>query len=130
MEKINDLFECAINDAQNSFPTIFSKDDVVYLLAKLRTQTLHEAAELKPTATNMISEKRFAELQTKVRDTMENYFERDTSECIDYDSAEFSIEYNNQLQLQNIDLNVEDISIRLDEAMLDAFGDLLILDQE
>jgi hypothetical protein len=134
MEKINDLFECAINDAQNAFPTIFSKEDVIYLLAKLRTQTLYEAAELKSTTTSCISEKLFTEFQTKVRDTMERYFTYDGTEAIDYDSAEFSIEYNNQLQLQNIDLNIEDISIKLDEAMLthieDVFGNLLILDQQ
>ena len=130
MEKINDLFECAIGDSDNAFPTIFSKEDVVYILAKLRTNVMEEVSAIQPIATNMISAKRFAELQTEVRDTMERYFERDTSECIDYDSAEFSIEYNNQLQLQNIDLNIEEISIKLDEAMLDAFDDLLILDQE
>jgi hypothetical protein len=130
MEKINDLFECAIGDSNNAFPTIFSKEDVVYILAKLRTNVMEEVSALQPTATNMISATRFAELQTKVRDTMERYFTYDGTEAIDYDSAEFSIEYNNQLQLQNIDLNIEDISMKLDEAMLDAFGDLLILDQE
>ena len=83
MEKINDLFECAIGDSNNAFPTIFSKEDVVYILAKLRTSVMEEVSTLQPAATNMISETRFAELQTKVREIMENYFEQDTSECID-----------------------------------------------
>ena len=130
MEKINDLFENEISGVIHAYPNIYTKDDVSELLSKLRTAVLMEASALQPTATNMISAKRFAELQTEVRDTMERYFTYDGTEAIDYDSAEFSIEYNNQLQLQNIDLNIEDISIKLDEAMLDAFGDLLILDQQ
>jgi hypothetical protein len=134
MEKINDLFECAIGDSDNAFPTIFSKEDVIYILAKLRTNVMEEVSALQPVNNSCISEKLFTEFQTRVRDTMENYFELDTSEAIDYDSAEFNIEYNNQLQLQNIDLNVGNISIKLDEAMLthieDVFGNLLILDQE
>jgi hypothetical protein len=134
MEKINDLFENEISGVIHAYPSIYTKDDVSELLSKLRTAVLMEASALQPITTSGISEKLFTEFQTRVRDTMENYFDRDTSECVDYDSAEFSIEYNNVLQLQSIDLNTEDISIKLDEAMLthieDVFGNLLILDQQ
>jgi hypothetical protein len=50
MEKINELFECAIGDAVNqNYPSLYTKDDVVSLLSKLRTTVLVEASELKST---------------------------------------------------------------------------------
>ena len=47
MDKILELFECQIGDTTNAFPSIFSKDDVVSLLIKLKDNVLAEAAELK-----------------------------------------------------------------------------------
>lgn len=50
MDKINELFECAIGDAINqTYPSLYTKDDVVSLLSKLRTTVLVEASELKST---------------------------------------------------------------------------------
>ena len=50
MEKINELFECAIGDAVNqTYPSLYTKDDVVSLLSNLRTTVLAEASELKST---------------------------------------------------------------------------------
>jgi hypothetical protein len=51
MEKINELFECTIGDAINqTYPSLYTKDDVVSLLSKLRTTVLYEVSELKPSA--------------------------------------------------------------------------------
>jgi hypothetical protein len=48
MEKINELFECAIGDAVNqTYPSLYTKDDVVSLLSNLRTTVLVEVSELK-----------------------------------------------------------------------------------
>jgi hypothetical protein len=50
MDKINELFECAIGDAINqTYPSLYTKDDVVSLLSKLRTTILVESSELKST---------------------------------------------------------------------------------
>jgi hypothetical protein len=50
MEKINELFECAIGDAVNqTYPSLYTKDDVVSLLSSLRTNVLNATNELKPT---------------------------------------------------------------------------------
>ena len=48
MEKINDLFDQEITKTVDAYPSIFSKDDVVNLLSKLRTIVLTEVSELKP----------------------------------------------------------------------------------
>jgi hypothetical protein len=48
MEKINELFECAIGDAVNqTYPSLYTKDDVVSLLSSLRTNVLNATNELK-----------------------------------------------------------------------------------
>ena len=53
MEKINELFECAIGDAINqTYPSLYTKDDVVSLLSKLRSTVLVEASELKFTGSS------------------------------------------------------------------------------
>jgi len=47
MEKINNLFDQEITKTVDAYPSIFSKDDVVSLLSKLRTVVLTEVSELK-----------------------------------------------------------------------------------
>ncbi len=50
MEKINDIFECVIGDAINqTYPSLYTKEDVVSLLSKLHTAVLIETSELKST---------------------------------------------------------------------------------
>lgn len=48
MEKINDLFDQEITKTLDAYPSIYTKDDVVSLLSKLRTVVLTEISELKP----------------------------------------------------------------------------------
>jgi hypothetical protein len=132
MEKINDLFDQEIIRVNDSFPSVYTKDDVIHLLSTLRTQTLYEAAELKSTST--ISEKLFTEFQTKVRDEMEEYLNMNDHNLVVFDSAEFNLNYNNVVELERVDINVDDISEKLDDVMLKyiekVFGNLLILDQQ
>jgi hypothetical protein len=132
MEKINDLFDQEIIRVNDSFPSVYTKDDVIHLLSTLRTQTLYEAAELKSTST--ISEKLFTEFQVKVRDEMEEYLNMNDHNLVVFDSAEFNLNYNNVVELERVDINVDDISEKLDDVMLKyiekVFGNLLILDQQ
>jgi len=49
METINNLFDQEITKTVDAYPSIYTKDDVVSLLSKLRTVVLTEVSELKPT---------------------------------------------------------------------------------
>jgi hypothetical protein len=49
MDKINNLFDQEITKTMDAYPSIYTKDDVVSLLSKLRTVVLTEVSELKPT---------------------------------------------------------------------------------
>ena len=48
METINNLFDQEITKTIDAYPSIYTKDDVVSLLSKLRTVVLTEVSELKP----------------------------------------------------------------------------------
>jgi len=127
MEKINNLFDQEITKTVDAYPSIFSKDDVVNLLSTLRTTVLYAAAELEPTAG--ITEEKFQEFNANVRNALETSMNNGSIDLYDYQSAEFTINYSNQIEIENIDFNSDCITEELDEIMLNEFqaifGDLI-----
>lgn len=127
MEKINDLFDQEITKTVDAYPSIFSKDDVVNLLSTLRTTVLYAATELKPTVS--ITEEKFQEFNANVRNALETSMNNGSIDLYDYQSAEFTINYSNQIEIENIDFNSDCITEELDEIMLTEFqaifGDLI-----
>ena len=119
MDKINELFECSIGDAINAFPSVFSKDDVVDILAKLRTNVLYAANEIKTTTS--ISEMDFQEFSSDVSSKLERALNDGTIDPIDLDSAEFSIDYRNTIVIENINCDTDGITEELANILLDEF---------
>ena len=119
MDKINELFECSIGDAINAFPSVFSKDDVVDILAKLRTNVLYAANEIKTTTS--ISEMDFQEFSSDVSNRLERALNDGTIDPIDLDSAEFSIDYRNTIVIENINCDTDGITEELANILLDEF---------
>lgn len=132
MEKINDLFDVQIAKTIDAYPSIFSKDDVITLLSSLRTETLHAIHELPQLSLEMnpyiIDEAKFQEFNAAVRSSLDNFLDGTNNEVIDYDSAEFNINYDNRLELENICLNNDTILEELDDILLtkwqEVYGDL------
>ena len=119
MEKINDLFENELNGIIHAYPSIYTKDDVTELLSKLRTAVLNEAAELKPTAS--ITEEKFQEFSADVSRNLERALCDGTIEVYDQSSAEFTINYDNRVELENIDVYTDNITDELHDILLDQF---------
>jgi len=119
MEKINDLFDQEITKTIDAYPSIYSKDDVVNLLASLRTTVLHAASELQPTAT--VTEERFQEFSESVTKALENEINRGNLDVCDYSSAEFTISYHNTIEIENIDINTDNIIDELATILQDQF---------
>jgi hypothetical protein len=119
MEKINDLFDQEVIRVVDAFPSIYTKDDVVSLLTTLRTQVLNEAAELKPTVG--LTEELFQEFVSDVNLSLENQLNRGNIEVYDSSSAEFSINYDNRVELENLDILVDNITDELHNILLDQF---------
>jgi hypothetical protein len=129
MEKINDLFDVQIAKTIDAYPSIFSKDDVITLLSSLRTESLHAIHEMLPQpSAYLIDEEKFQEFNSAVRSQLEDFLDRTNTEVIDYDSAEFEMDYDNRIKLENICLNNDAITEELDDILLtqwqNVYGDL------
>jgi hypothetical protein len=119
MDKINELFENELNGVIHAYPSIYTKDDVTELLSKLRTAVLTEATELK--ATTVLTEELFQEFASDVQNNLERSLCTGSIEVYDTGSAEFSIDYNNRIQIENIDVLTDNITDELHDILLDQF---------
>jgi hypothetical protein len=119
MDKINELFENELNGVIHAYPSIYTKDDVTELLSKLRTAVLNEASELKPTT--VFTEELFQEFAADVNKNLENEINRGNVEIYDPSSAEFSINYDNRVELDNLDILTDNITDEVHNILLDQF---------
>lgn len=119
MEKINNLFESEVLKVVEAFPSIYTKDDVVSLLTTLRTQVLTEVSELKPAGG--ITEELFFAFSADVENQLSRALNDGAIEVYDDSSAEFTINYDNRIELENIDINTDNIIDELNSILLDQF---------
>jgi hypothetical protein len=126
METINNLFDQEITKTVDAYPSIYTKDDVVSLLSKLRTVVLTEVSELKPASA--ITEDRFQEFSESVTKSLENKINRGDIDVHDYSSAEFSINYHNTIEIEHLDFNtdsiVDELATILQDQFVGYFGEL------
>jgi len=122
MDKINNLFDQEITKTIDAYPSIFSKDDVVNLLSSLRTNVLTETADALSNANaTPITEMDFQNFSESVTRELENRINRGDVEVYDYSSAEFSINYHNTIEIENIDFNSDAVTDELSDILLDKF---------
>jgi hypothetical protein len=125
IQQVQDLFDANVTKVMDSFPSIYTKDDVVNLLTALRNDTINEIIQSeahKPVS--IITEEMFQDFSVGVERKLDNYLTR-TDQCfIDYSSAEFSIEYNNQLVLESVDFDSNTIVEELDNILLTEFQNI------
>ena len=69
----------------------------------------------------MIRELQFQNFASSVTEGLENEINRGNVEICDYSSAEFTINYDNRLELENIEVNTDIITDELHEILLDKF---------
>jgi hypothetical protein len=119
MEKINELFELQVAIVIDAFPSVYTKDDVISLLTTLRTQVLIEVSELNPIES--ITEEQFQEFASDVQNNLERSLCNGQIEVYDTGSAEFSIGYDNKIQIENIDVLTDNITDELHDILLDQF---------
>ena len=113
---------------EKSFPSVYTKQDVFHLLDEFadRVSTyVFENVEEKKTSRSMSLEG-VEELSELLIKTINNKIERlDSSDVVDYDSASFSIGYNNQVEIDSMDFNDNEITdvveITIDEVLRDFF---------
>jgi hypothetical protein len=126
MEKVHDLFDAEITKVVEAYPSIYTKDDVIQLLTKLRFETVTEALDssrqLAETERKFfISEMDFQEFSSNVTKELENRINRGNIDIYDYSSAEFSINYHNTIEIESIDFNSDAVTDELSDILLDKF---------
>lgn len=121
IQQVQDLFDANVTKVMDAFPSIYTKDDVVSLLTALRNDTINEIIQ-NPVST--ITEDMFQDFSAGVERKLDNYLTRTDQDFVDYSSAEFSIEYNNQLVLERVDFDSNTIIEELDNILLTEFQNI------
>ena len=112
---MNQCFENAYLNVINAPSSIFSKEDVLKLINDLQANVNADVEQYNSEATEL----QFQEFNSNVKSRLYQYF--NTTDLIDYDSAEFEIEYNNQLVLNNVNIDLDSWTDEFDEIMLDEY---------
>lgn len=111
--------ENAIQRVKGSYPSIYSKDDVTNLLHELVSDLdteINDIVEARQPKSNVDLD----DLRSKLHDAIYRKLDRmSNSDVIDFDSAEFSIAYDNRVELDDINFNVDTLIDEVDEAIND-----------
>ena len=115
MDEIYDLYNLQIAQSKSS---IFAKEDVLKLLQEFYSNILKK----KPEEQALLKAKSdvFNNFQDEIENRMARRLEH-SQELVDYSSAQFSIDYGNQLVVDHIDINIDLIYDTLNDILLDEF---------
>jgi hypothetical protein len=119
MEKINNLFDQEITRTIDAYPSIYSKQDVTSLLENLRINIIDELSKVPPSGA-IITDERLADFVAAVSRKLD--YVLCSRDLVDLSSAEFSIDYGNQISIDNIDVDTEAIVSELDDILNDEFA--------
>jgi hypothetical protein len=126
MEKLNDIFDVEVAKTIDAYPSVFSKDDVIQLITRLRTDAVAEALEASRQLAEderkfFISEMDFQEFSSNVCKALEREINNGGLDVYDYSSVEFSINYHNTIEIENLDFNTDAVTDELSNILLDQF---------
>ena len=88
-----------LHSVKHSVSSIFTKDDVLNLISSIEQEE----------QTNPVYEmiKKLQDLQERITYNLQNL---NSDEVVDYDSVEFSISYNNRIEVDGMNINVDNLT--------------------
>ncbi len=95
--------------SENTLSSVYSKDDVIEMLANL---------DDSPTVLSVETKKEVNDLVRIIGEIIDNFdFQRFVD--VDYDSAQFEIDYDNRVRINDVDANIDnsDVSMSLMESI-------------
>ena len=119
-ELINNIFDKEVTAALDGFPSVYMKDEVVCVINRIRLE-INELEHEKPS----IDKEALGVMFDEVVMQLTRSLERNDNDYIDYNSAEFSIEYNNTIVVDNLDLNIDNITDSLESILEEVFYEAL-----
>jgi len=121
MDEIFDLYKHEIAFSRSS---VFTKEDVLKLFTEFYSNISKFKAEQpqQPMPKLNILASDFAEFTSTVREKLSYYLE--SSDLVDYNSAEFEFEYDNRIVLKHVHVDLDSWTEDFDEYMLDTFAEV------
>ncbi len=119
-ELINNIFDKEVTAALDGFPSVYMKDEVVCVINRIRLE-INELEHEKPS----IDKEALGVMFDEVVMQLTRSLERNDNDYIDYSSAEFSVEYNNTIVVDNLDLNIDNITDSLESILEEVFYEAL-----
>jgi hypothetical protein len=119
-------------DVDNSFPSIFSREDVKHQLEEFGYGLITIVMEMKDEkSSRSMSLEGVEELSELLIKTINSKIERlDSEEVVDYNSASFSIGYSNQVEIDSIDFNDNEITDIVESTVDEVLRDFFIPEEE
>lgn len=114
------LKQLFLNKVNEAYPSIFTKQDVAQLIEEIFAAK--DLAETPKPSFGLTFDQRM-ELEGLIRQAIERRLDRMDNEMIDFDSAEFNIEYGNTLRLEDVDINTDMIVDELEISISQVIGD-------
>jgi hypothetical protein len=123
---MNEIFELNQLDVINSPASFFSKEDVLKIINtihfKINQLPKYQDPEEPSAIQAALPSDKFAEFTSTIREKLSYYLE--SSDLVDYDSAEFDFEYNNRIVLRHVSVDFDSWTEDFDTYMLDTFTDV------
>lgn len=136
-KEIAQLIEQALldqkKDVDNSFPSIFSREDVKHQLEEFGYGLITIIMEMKEEekSPRSISLEGVEELSQLLISAINKKIERlDSEEVVDYSSACFSIGYSNQVEIDSLDFNSDSITSIVEEEVDEVLRDFFTPEEE
>ena len=103
-----------VASVQNAPGSMYTREDVISLLNKI------EVTE-SVTKINPLTQFQIESLCDKITDAIRENAENLDSDCVDKDSAEFSMNYNNCVELDSVGFDSDSVA----DAVVDGIGDVI-----
>jgi hypothetical protein len=122
MNKIEQIFQGVETNVKMSISSVFTKDDVLNIMSNVFAAIKEVEQPQQPISTPNILASDFANFTSKVREKLSYYLE--SSDIVDYDSANFEFEYDNRIVLSHVGVDLDSWTEEFDEYMLDNFTEI------
>ena len=113
--------EAVVSQLRNSVGSIFTREDVIRIVEEMNygierekeilvEQEVEAALKVAGSQAVLLTEDQVRGLTKAIEQEIETSIQRlDKDDIVDFDSAEFSLEYNNTLRLDDIEVNTDRI---------------------
>ena len=123
-ELINNIFNEELTKVDHSFPSLYSKEDVISLLGRIKMD-FQELEVSDRTNIPVIGKELLATMFEDVLNEFSRVLDRGDREYIDISTAELSIDYHNHIVIDSIDICIDVIADSLGPILESVFYEAL-----